>query len=451
MEVQETYDLVVIGGGSGGVAAARRAAALGGRVALCEEREVGGTCVHRGCVPKKLLVHASQFARDFELAQGYGWDLPSPRLDFARLQKALRQELRRLEGLYLGMLEKVGVTLYRGHARFVDAETVEVEGRHLRGRSILVATGSRPSIPDVPGADLAVVSDRVLALERLPERVLVVGSGYIGSEFASLLHALGCQVSLVFRSSALLPGFDGDLRQALTASLRERGVGILAASRLVEARPEGASVHLVVSDGTEIEADLVVLATGRQPNTEGLDLATAGVRTTTTGAIEVDADQRTSVPHIYALGDVTPTVQLTPVAIAEARALVERLFRNHPARVDYDRIPRAVFTLPNVATVGLSEEEARARGHEVRIFRTRFRPMRYALTSRKDPVLMKLVVDGPSDRVLGAHMFGPEAAETIQALAVALQAGVTKATMDRTMALHPTLAEEFVLMYEPAG
>jgi len=451
MDVHEIYDLVVIGGGSGGVAAARRAAALGVRVALCEEREVGGTCVHRGCVPKKLLVCASQFARDFELAEGYGWDLPSPRLDFPRLQKALRQELHRLEGLYLGMLEKVGVTLYRGHARFVDAETVEVDGTRLRGRTILVATGSRPSIPDLPGADLAVVSDQVLALERLPERVLVVGSGYIGSEFASLLHALGCQVTLVFRSSALLPGFDGDLRQALTASLKDRGVRILAGTHLVEARSEGGSVHLVVSDGTKVDADLVVFATGRQPNTEGLDLPLAGVRTTKTGAIQVDADQRTSVPHIYALGDVTQTVQLTPVAIAEARALVERLFRNNPARVDYDRIPRAVFTLPNVATVGLSEEEARARGHQVRVFVTRFRPMRYALTSRKESVLMKLLVDGPSDRVLGAHMFGPEAAETIQALAVAVQAGVTKAMVDRTMALHPTSAEEFVLMYEPVG
>ncbi len=402
MEVDETYDLVVIGGGSGGVAAARRAGALGARVALCEEREVGGTCVHRGCVPKKMMVYASQFGQDFELAGGYGWDLKPPALDFSRLQKAIRQELRRLEGVYLGMLERSRVTLYRGHARFLDSETVEVDGKRLRGRTILVATGSTPSLPDLPGVRVAAVSDDLFELDELPKRALIVGSGYIGSEFASLLHALGCEVTLMFRSQALLPGFDNDLRQALTDSMRARGVRVLPGTRLKECHQVGRSVRLVASDGAAVDADLVLFATGREPNTEGLELAAAGVRTTDAGAIQVDEDSRTSVPHIYAVGDVTHRIQLTPVAIAEARALVETLFRNNPTRVSYELVPRAVFTLPNVATVGLSEEEARARGHQVRIYRTRFRPMKYALTSRSEKVLMKLVVDDPPDRVLGA-------------------------------------------------
>ena len=452
MAAHETYDLVVIGGGSGGVAAARRAGALGVRVALCEEREVGGTCVHRGCIPKKLLMYAGQFGEEFDLAQSYGWDLAAPpRLDFPRLQGAIRAELRRLEGVYLGMLERARVDLYRGRARFLDSGTVEVDGQRLQGRRFLVATGARPFLPDLPGLRVAAVSDDVFRLETLPARVLVVGSGYIGSEFASLLAGLGSHVTLMFRSPYLLPGFDGDLRQALTESMRQRGVRVLAGTRLVECRPGEGEARLVASDGTVIEADLVLFATGRSPNTEGLDLAAAGVETTQAGAIAVDPDSRTSVPHIYAVGDVTARVQLTPVAIAEARALVETLFRDNPTRVRYDLVPRAVFTTPQVGSVGLSEEEARERGFQARIFRTRFRPMRLSFGSRTDRDMMKVVVDAATDVVLGVHMFGPEASEVVQALAVALEAGVTKSVLDRTMALHPTAAEEFVLMYDPVA
>lgn len=449
MAVHETYDFVVIGAGSGGVAAARRAGATGARVALCEEREVGGTCVHRGCIPKKLMVYASHFREDLQLASSYGWDLPPASFDFGRLQQAIRAELRRLEGVYLTMLEKAHVELHRGRARFVDAETVEVDGKRLRGRHILIATGARPFVPDLPGAEVAVVSDDLFRLDTLPRRVLIVGSGYIGSEFASILHAFGCEVTILFRSKALLPGFDGDLRQALMESMHDRGVRVLPESKLEGCRRTDGATHLVTSDATEVEADLVLSATGRVPNTADLGLEAAGVQVTEGGTVVVDEASRTSVPHIYAVGDVTQRVQLTPVAIAEGRALVETLFRNNPTRVDYDLIPRAVFTLPMVGSVGLSEEEARARGHRVRIFRTRFRPMKYVLTPRTERVMMKLVADAESDRVLGAHMLSGDAPEVIQAMAIGLQAGVTKEVLDRTMALHPTAAEEFVLMYEP--
>jgi len=451
MKVHQTYDLLVLGGGSGGVAAARRAGALGARVGLCEERQVGGTCVHRGCIPKKLLVYASQFPGLLEMAGGYGWEVPPARLDFRRLQQAIRAELQRLEGVYLGMLERAGVDLHRGHARFLDAHTVVIEGVRLQGRKILIATGARPFLPEIPAAGVACVSDDLFERETLPRRILVVGSGYIGSEFASLLHALGCEVTLVFRSQRLLPGFDGDLRQDLTESMRARGIRVLPGTRLEGCRLEGGTACLSLSDGTELQVDLILFATGRVPNTRDLGLTEAGVEVNQTGGIVVDEFSRTNLPHVFAVGDVTQRVQLTPVAIAEARALVETLFGGNPTPVRHELIPKAVFTTPAVASVGLSEEEARSQGRQVRVFRTRFRPMKFSLTSRRERVMMKLVVDAADDRVLGAHMFGEDAPEIIQALAVALEAGATKAVLDQTMALHPTSAEEFVLMREPVA
>lgn len=451
MKVHQTYDLLVLGGGSGGVAAARRAGALGVRVGLCEERQVGGTCVHRGCIPKKLLVQASRFPGLLEMAGGHGWEVPPARLDFSRLQQAIRTELQRLEGIYLGMLERAGVDLHRGHARFLDAHTVEVEGVRLQGRKILIATGARPFLPEIPAARAACVSDDIFERETLPRRILVVGSGYIGSEFASLLHALGCEVTLVFRSQHLLPGFDGDLRQDLTESMRTRGIRILPGTRLEDYRPESEMACLTLSDGSQLQVDLILFATGRVPNTLELGLEKAGVQVNQTGGIVVDEFSCTNLPHIFAVGDVTQRVQLTPVAIAEARALVETLFMGNPTPVRYELIPKAVFTTPEVASVGLTEEEARAQGRQVRIFRTRFRPLKFSLTSCRERVMMKLVVDAGDDRVLGAHMFGDDAPEIIQALTVALEAGVTKAVLDRTMPVHPTSAEEFVLMREPVA
>lgn len=444
------YDLVVIGAGSGGVAAARRAGAYGARVALCEEKEVGGTCVHRGCIPKKLMVYASHFPEDFEMAGCYGWDVGKPTFDFARLQGAIRKELQRLEGVYLTMLENSRVDLFRGRARFVDANTVEVDGQRLQGKNILIATGARPWVPDLPNVNLGVVSDDLFKLDTLPRRVLIIGSGYIGSEFASIFHAFGCEVTQIFRSKALLPGFDDDVRSILMESMKERGVRIIPEATIEGAhRNEDGSICAVTSEMQEIEVDLVLSATGRVPNTAGLGLEVAGVEMKPSGAIVVDENSRTNVPHIYAIGDVTQRVQLTPVAIAEGRALVETLFHANPMTVSYDLIPKAVFTLPMVGSVGLTEMEARTRYEKVRIFRTRFRPMKYSLTAKTERVLMKLVVDGTTDRVLGAHMVSGDAPETIQAVAVALEAGATKAVFDRTMALHPTAAEEFVLMYDP--
>lgn len=443
------YDLIVIGAGSGGVAAARRAGAFGARVALCEEREVGGTCVHRGCIPKKLMVYSSHFPEDFEIGRCYGWDAGEPTFDFPRLQQAIQKELKRLEGVYLKMLETSRVDLFRGRARFVDAHTVECDGVRLQGRHILIATGARPWVPDLPDAHLGVVSDDLFRLEALPRRVMIIGSGYIGSEFASIFHAFGCEVTQIFRSKAMLPGFDDDVRQILMESMKERGVRVIPEATVEGATRTGTGLCVVTSEMQEIEVDLVLSATGRVPNTEGLGLEVAGVSVKEGGAVVVDEDSRTSVPHIYAIGDVTQRVQLTPVAIAEGRALVETLFHDNPMRVSYDLIPKAVFTLPMVGSVGLTESEARTRGHEVRIFRTRFRPMKYSLTAKTERVLMKLVVDATTDRVLGAHMVSGDAPETIQAVAVALEAGATKACFDRTMALHPTAAEEFVLMYDP--
>lgn len=447
--MHDIYDFLVIGAGSGGVAAARRAGAFGARVALCEEKEVGGTCVHRGCIPKKLMVYASHFPEDFEMARCYGWDAGEPSFDFGRLQQAIRRELHRLEGVYLTMLETSRVDLYRGRARFVDAETVECDGKRLRARHILIATGARPWVPDLPNVDLGVVSDDLFKLDTLPRRILIIGSGYIGSEFASIFDAFGCEVTQIFRSKAMLPGFDDDVRQILMESMKERGIRIIPEATVEGATRKDDGVCVVTSEMQEIEVDLVLSATGRVPNTAGLGLDVAGVETRESGAIVVDEESRTNVPHLYAIGDVTQRVQLTPVAIAEGRALVETLFHDNPMRVSYDLIPKAVFTLPMVGSVGLTEMEARTRGHDVRIFRTRFRPMKYSLTSKTERVLMKLVVDGATDRVLGAHMVSGDAPEVIQAVAVALEAGATKAVFDRTMALHPTAAEEFVLMYEP--
>lgn len=444
------YDLVVIGGGSGGVAAARRAASHGARVALCEERELGGTCVHRGCIPKKLMMYSAQVGEALRQAPAYGWEGARGDLQLGALRGAISRELARLEGVYLGMLERSGVEQVRGRGRLVDPHTVEVAGRRLSGRHLLIATGGRPFKPDTPGFEQAMTSDELLALEALPARILIMGSGYIGSEFASILRAMGSQVTQVFRSPWLLPGFDGGLRQALTASMAEEGVRVLAGSEVVEVQPAGPGWRVRTSRGVEVEVDALLAATGRRPNVQGLGLEEVGVELDGKGAIRVDAASRTTAPSIYAVGDVTDRVALTPVAIAEGRAVVDSLFAGCPTQVDYSLIPKAVFTLPPVATVGLSEEEARAEGRDLRIFEARFRPMRHTLPDLPGRVFMKLVVEVPGDRVLGAHMFGEDAPEIVQSLAVALRAGATKRDFDQTMALHPSSAEEFVLMREPA-
>lgn len=445
------YDLVVIGGGSGGVAAARRAASYGARVALCEEREVGGTCVHRGCIPKKLMMYAAQVGDHLGAASAFGWEGVGGEFHLGRLRGGVARELERLEGVYLGMLERSGVELVRGRARVAGPHSVEVAGRRLEARHLLLATGGRPSRPSFPGAEEAMVSDDLFRLEELPESLLVVGSGYIGCEFSSILQALGSRVTQMFRSPLPLPGFDGGLREALAEALQQRGVRLVPGDRIAEARKTGSGWLVRTAGGLELEPRALLLATGRVPNSRGLGLEEVGVELDERGAVRVDPESRTRVPSLFAVGDLTDRVALTPVAIAEGRAVVETLFRGTPTRVDHGLVPKAVFTLPPVATVGRSEEQARAEGRTLRIFQARFRPMKHTLPGREERVFTKLVVDAGDDRVLGAHMVGDDAPEIVQSLAVALRAGATKRDFDQTMALHPSSAEEFVLMREPVA
>ena len=442
------FDLFTIGAGSGGVAASRRAAAMGAKVAICEGSRVGGTCVIRGCVPKKLLVYASQFRDAFQDACGYGWDAHTPAFDWATLIARKDQEIDRLNGIYIKMLETSGVSLFTGFGRLVDRHTVEVDGRRYTARTILIATGGWPSLPSIPGIEHAVTSNEALQLGSLPHSVLVIGGGYIAVEFAGIFRGLGAEVTLMIRGEELLNGFDDDIRVALAQELRKRGITILARSQpvKVEEGPGGFTVtdHL----GRTHSAGLVMAATGRRPNTRGLGLEEAGVALDPSGAIRVDGWSRTSVANIYAVGDVTDRMALTPVAIAEGRAFVETVFNDNPTSISYANIPTAVFSIPPLGTVGLTEAEARARHARVAFFKAGFRPMKPTMSGRDERVLMKLIVDGESQRVLGCHMMGMDAPEIVQGLGIALNCGATKQDFDRTIALHPSTAEEFVLMRE---
>jgi glutathione reductase (NADPH) len=459
-------DLFVIGAGSGGVACARRAAGYGARVAIAERSRVGGTCVIRGCVPKKLMHYAAQLGEAVRAARAYGWETTAPRLVFRRLLEARNREIARLNGLYIGMLERAGVRLLTGEARILgrDGEgfCVAVGAERLTATRVLVATGARPRLPALPGLEHALTSDAVLEeLYDQPRRVAVVGGGYIGVELASILHALGSETTLVIRRDLPLAGFDRELRERLTEQLVAHGLR-LAGGRAVagiERRDAGLVLH---TDGAPVEADAVLLATGRDPlpNTTGIGLEALGVAMHADGAIRVDRDYESTVPGLLAVGDCADHAgqglhagqhDLTPIAIAEGRHVAERLFNDRRVAVAYDTVPTAVFGLPQVGSVGLSEELARGRGREVRIFRTEFRPMLHTLTGGPARTFMKLVVDTADDRVLGLHMVGDDAAEIVQGFAVAMTAGATKAHFDATVALHPTAAEEFVTMYQPAG
>ena len=444
------FDLFTIGAGSGGVAASRRAASYGAKVAICEGSRVGGTCVIRGCVPKKLLVYAAQFRDGFEDACGYGWAPGAQTHDWETLIANKDKEIDRLNGIYIRMLENSGVTLLTGFGRLIDRHTVEVDGKRYTARRILIATGGWPALPDIPGIEHAVTSNEALQLPKLPHSVLIIGGGYIAVEFASIFRGLGAEVTLMIRSEDLLNGFDDDIRVALAQELRKRGINILARAKpvKVEEGPGGFTVtdHL----GREHSAGLVMAATGRRPNTRELGLEVVGIEMSEGGAIKVDDQARTSIDNIYAIGDVTDRVALTPVAIAEGRALAETLFNDNPMTVNYENIPTGVFSLPPLGTVGLTEEQARARFKKVDIYKAGFRPMKHTLSGRDERVLMKLVVDGDSQRVLGCHMMGMDAPEIVQGLAIALNCGATKQDFDRTIALHPSTAEEFVLMREKA-
>ncbi|WP_220815249.1 glutathione-disulfide reductase [Pseudomonas paralcaligenes] len=447
------FDLFVIGAGSGGVRAARFAAGFGARVAVAESRYLGGTCVNVGCVPKKLLVHGAHYAEDFEQAAGFGWSAGEPTFDWPTLIANKNREIQRLNGIYRNLLVNSGVTLLEGHARLLGPNEVEVNGERHSARHILIATGGWPQVPDIPGKELAITSNEAFFLEQLPRRVLVVGGGYIAVEFASIFHGLGAQTSLLYRKDLFLRGFDGAVRKHLKEELEKKGLDLQFNTDIdrIERQDDG-SLLATLKDGRQLATDCVFYATGRRPMLDNLGLENTGVKLNDKGFIEVNDNFETHEPSILALGDVIGRVQLTPVALAEGMAVARRLFRPEEYReLDYDLIPTAVFSLPNIATVGLTEEQARERGHEVKVFESRFRPMKLTLTECQERTLMKLVVDGKTDKVLGCHMIGPEAGEIVQGLAVALKAGATKRVFDETIGIHPTAAEEFVTMRTPVA
>ncbi|MGY2169475.1 glutathione-disulfide reductase [Pseudomonas gingeri] len=447
------FDLFVIGAGSGGVRAARFAAGFGAKVAVVESRYLGGTCVNVGCVPKKLLVYGSHFAEDFEHAQGFGWSLGEANFDWATLIANKDKEINRLNGIYRNLLANSGVTLLEGHGKLVDPHQVEVNGQRYSARHILIATGGWPQIPEIPGHEHAIGSNEAFFLKELPKRILVVGGGYIAVEFAGIFNGLGADTQLLYRGDLFLRGFDGAVRRHLAEELGKRGLGLQfnADIERIDKLADG-SLKATLKDGRELEADCIFYATGRRPMLDNLGLENTGVKLDKNGFIQVDELYQTSEPSILALGDVIGRVQLTPVALAEGMAVARRLFKPEQYRpVDYNLIPTAVFSQPNIGTVGLSEEQAREQGHEVQIFESRFRPMKLTMTEDQERTLMKLVVDARTDKVLGCHMVGPDAGEIIQGLAIALKAGATKQHFDETIGVHPTAAEEFVTMRTPVA
>ncbi len=443
-----SWDLIVIGAGSGGVAASRRAAAHGARVLIIEADRVGGTCVIRGCVPKKLMMYAAGFAHAFEEAKGYGWNGVLPEFDMGAWAQAKASEIDRLEAIYRKLLSDSGVTFAAGRAKLLNAQEVQVGEHRFQAPRILVATGGAPASSAVPGLDQAMTSTEVLDLHELPPSLLVVGGGYIAVEFASILAGLGTQVTLAFRDALPLRGFDADVRQRLAAALQGRGITLASGVGLERLERTERGFHLHRADGSMLSAVAALNATGRVPNVAGLGLEEVGVRIDGRGAIAVDADSRSSVPGVWAIGDVTNRVNLTPVAIAEGRAFADTEFGHRPARVDHRLVASAVFTDPPIATIGLTEEAAAQLG-PVDVYVSDFRPMKTAFAGGLGRTFMKLVVDGLNDRILGIHMVGTDAPEIVQSLAVALTCGATKRDLDRTVAVHPTAAEEFMLMREP--
>ncbi|MFO1091676.1 MAG: glutathione-disulfide reductase [Hyphomicrobiales bacterium] len=445
------YDLFVIGAGSGGVRAARIAARHGAKVAIAEEYRVGGTCVIRGCVPKKLLVYASQYAEAFEDAVGFGWTTTGVSFDWPTLIANKDKEIARLEGIYARNLDGAGVEIFRTRATLKDPHTVHLVGekRDVTARVILVATGATATVdPGLPGVEHAITSNEAFHLARLPERIVVAGGGYIAVEFAGIFNGLGVDTTLVYRGEQILRGFDEDVRGTLASEMRKKGITIHCGRIFTRIDKSGGDLKVALSDGSSIETDAVMFAIGRRPNTAHLGLEHAGVEINAEGAIKVDAYSKTCVDSIYAVGDVTNRVNLTPVAIREGHAFADTVFGGKPTAVDHTTIPTAVFSQPEVGTVGLTEAQARQAAKSVDIYKSSFRPMRHTLSGREERMLMKLVVDGDSDRVLGCHIVGPDAAELAQVLAIAVKMGATKADFDATMALHPTVAEELVTMRE---
>ncbi|HEY0440816.1 MAG TPA: glutathione-disulfide reductase [Xanthobacteraceae bacterium] len=451
---QHDVDLFVIGAGSGGVRAARIAAGHGARVMIAEEYRVGGTCVIRGCVPKKLLVYASRFSHEFEDAAGYGWTLTPPTFDWAKLIANKDREIARLEAAYTSGLNNAGVTVFKSRAEFEDAHTIRLteSGERVSARHILIGTGGSPHPgPSIPGIEHAISSNDAFHLTELPRRIVVQGGGYIAVEFACIFAGLGADVVLVYRGGNILRGFDDDVRTHVRDEMRHRGIDIRCGHTVSGIRSADGEYTVTLSDGSTIAADRVMFATGRRPNVQGLGLDRVGVRMAANGGIAVDPFSRTSVPHIYAVGDVTNRINLTPVAIREGHAFADTVFGNKPTRADHAEVATAVFSEPEIGVVGLTETVARECFPVVHVYRTAFRPMKATLGGRSTKVLMKLIVDGTTDRVVGCHIVGPDAGELIQLVGIAVKMKATKADFDATMAVHPTAAEELVTMRTPTA
>lgn len=443
------FDLYVIGGGSGGVRAARIAAQYGARVGLCEESRLGGTCVIRGCVPKKLLSYAAHFAEDFEDAAGFGWSLGEARFSWPDLIAAKDREIGRLEGVYGRLLGDAGVTVHTGRGVLTDEHHVRVGDATYSAQRILVAAGGRPWVPDIEGRDWVITSNEAFHLEDLPARVVVVGGGYIACEFASIFNGLGSEVHQVYRGDAVLRGFDEDVRRVVGREMARKGVNFHFERQVAAVRPRAGALGVAFDDGATLDVDCVMYATGRVPNSRGLRLPEAGVDVRADGSVPVDEYSRTSVPHIYAVGDVTHRVNLTPVAIHEGHAFADTEFGQRPRPVDHSFIPSAVFCHPQVGTVGYSEHEARIHYGELDVYRSEFTPMKLTLSPREERSMMKLIVERGGQKVVGLHMVGPDAPEIVQGFAVAVKSGLTKAQFDATIGIHPTAAEELVTMRNP--
>jgi glutathione reductase (NADPH) len=439
------YDLFTIGAGSGGVRASRMSAAFGAKVAVAEERYLGGTCVNVGCIPKKLLVYASHYGEDLLDAAGYGWSAAG-QFNWSTLIENKNKEIQRLNEVYRKLLNDAGVTIYEAHAEIVDPHTVSVDGKEITAQYILVAVGSWPVVPKFPGSEYAITSNEAFYLPALPERVVVVGGGYIGVEFAGIFHGLGAKTTQLYWNELFLRGFDPDIRTSLAEEMRKRGIDLRFKADIVRIDKDDKTLKATLTDGSVIEADQILYATGRTSKTPNVGLANAGVDLKKNGAVIVNEYSQSTVENIYAIGDCTDRMMLTPVAIAEGMAVAQTLFNDNPTKPNYLNVPTAIFSTPNCGTVGLTEDQARASKLDIDVYRSRFRPLKHTLTGRDERMMMKLVVERSTDQVLGCHMVGADAGEIIQGLAIALNCGATKAQFDATIGIHPTAAEEFVTM-----
>lgn len=448
--MSKKFDFFVIGGGSGGVRAARIAAGHGAKVGLAEGWDLGGTCVNRGCVPKKLMVYAADYRKDSEDARGFGWKKGRLRHNWTSMIRNINDEVRRLNGVYKKLLKDPGVKIYDGYAKFVSDHELDIEGEIIRADNILIATGGTPHLPEIPGKEHLITSDEVFHLDKRPKHIVIIGAGYIGVEFAHVFHGLGSKVTIINRSPTVLSGFDKDIRQNLIGEMEKQGIDLRLGCNLQRVDRKGDKTVIICDDGKDIKCDLALAATGRTPLTADLGLDAAGIDMLDNGQIAVDEQYRSSVPHIYAIGDVANRHNLTPVATAEGHILADRLFsKKDRRRLNYDMIPTAVFSDPPIGTVGLTDEQAAEAGYKTAIYESRFKPLKHTVSGRDEKTYMKLVVDEKTDRVLGLHMMGADAPEITQGFAVAMNAGATKADFDRTIGIHPTAAEEFVTMRTP--